>query len=291
MAHSSIEELEPEEMDFPLLPSSSSSIYPEDLPYVHRVGVPTRHNLFKEITATITEIFFPDDPLRQFKGQSASKKFMLGLQSIFPILEWGRDYDLTKFKGDLVAGLTIASISVPQDIGYAKLASLAPQYGLYCSFVPPLTYAFLGSSRDIAIGPVAVVSLLMGSMIKNEFDPVNNAAEYTRLAFTATFFAGITQAALGFFRLGFLIDFLSHATIIGFMGGASITIGLQQLKGFLGIQNFTQNSDIVSVMCSVFSAAPYGWSWQNALIGASSLIFLLIAKYIVSVPIHVPLFT
>lgn len=68
------------------------------------------------------------------------------------------------------------------------------------SFVPPLIYAFMGSSRDIAIGPVAVVSLLLGTLLQNEFDPVNNPHEYRRLAFTATFFAGITQASLGFLR-------------------------------------------------------------------------------------------
>ncbi|XP_042492645.1 sulfate transporter 1.3-like [Macadamia integrifolia] len=242
--------------------------------------MPRRQNLFKEISAATKEMFFPDDPLRQYKGQPRSKKFMLGLQSIFPILEWGRDYNLIKFKGDLIAGLTIASLSIPQGIGYAKLANLSPQYGLYSGFVPPLVYAFLGTSRDIAIGPVAVVSLLMGSMLRTVIDPVANPAAYTRLAFTATFFAGITQAALGFFRLGFLIDFLSHATIIGFMGGAAITIGLQQLKGFLGMLTFTPNSDIVSVMTSVFTNAPHGWSWPNVVIGASFLVFLLITKYI-----------
>ncbi|XP_042485824.1 sulfate transporter 1.3-like isoform X2 [Macadamia integrifolia] len=278
MAHSSTEDLEAKEMDVTRL--QSSHIYPDDLPYVPKVGVSPRQNLFKEITAAAREMFFPDDPLGRYRGQSQSKKFILGLQSVFPILEWGRDYSLIKLKGDLIAGLTIASLSIPQGIGYAKLANLSPKYGLYSGFVPPLVYAFLGSSREIAIGPVAVVSLLMGSMLRNAIDPVANPAEYTRLAFTATFFAGITQAALGFLRLGFLIDFLSHATIIGFMGGAAITIGLQQLKGFLGINSFTTNSDIVSVLRSVFSAAHHGWSWQNILIGASFLIFLLITKYI-----------
>lgn len=68
------------------------------------------------------------------------------------------------------------------------------------SFVPPLVYAVMGSSRDIAIGPVAVVSLLLGTLLQNEFDPVKEKLQYERLAFTATFFAGITQATLGFFR-------------------------------------------------------------------------------------------
>lgn len=163
----------------------------------------------------------------------------------------------------------------------------------------------MGSSRDIAIGPVAVVSLLLGSLLQEVIDPFKNPVEYRQLAFTATFFAGITQAALGIlryhilkctsnknithkllisllliftlqnlkahtlqkctgvdfvFRLGFLIDFLSHAAIVGFMGGAAITIALQQLKGFLGIKHFTKKTDITSVMKSVISSAEHGVS-------------------------------
>ncbi|XP_047253045.1 sulfate transporter 1.3 isoform X2 [Capsicum annuum] len=138
----------------------------------------------------------------------------------------------------------------------------------------------MGSSRDIAIGPVAVVSLLLGSMLQQELDPVKQKLEYQRLAFTATFFAGITQFVLGFFRLGFLIDFLSHAAIVGFMGGAAITISLQQLKGLLGIKKFTKKTDIVSVMRSVFVSAHHGWNWQTIVIGVSFLAFLLVAKFI-----------
>ncbi|XP_020100899.1 sulfate transporter 1.2-like [Ananas comosus] len=247
---------------------------------VYKVGFPPKKNFVTEFADTFKETFFADDPLRPYKDQPKSKKLLLGLQFIFPILEWGRHYNLSKFKGDLIAGLTIASLCIPQDIGYAKLANLDPNYGLYSSFVPPLIYAIMGSSRDIAIGPVAVVSLLLGTLLQNEVDPVKNKDEYVRLAFTATFFAGITQAALGFLRLGFLIEFLSHAAIVGFMGGAAITIALQQLKGFLGIQNFTKKTDIVSVMRSVFSSAHHGWNWETILIGASFLAFLLFAKYI-----------
>ncbi|GAV59285.1 Sulfate_transp domain-containing protein/STAS domain-containing protein/Sulfate_tra_GLY domain-containing protein [Cephalotus follicularis] len=260
--------------------SSSSHCQTQNTPYIHKVGVPPRQKLFKEFTSIVKETFFADDPLRSFKDQSKSRKFVLGIQAIFPILEWGRYYNLTKFRGDIIAGLTIASLCIPQDIGYAKLANLKPQYGLYSSFVPPLVYAFMGSSRDIAIGPVAVVSLLLGTLLQNEIDPLTHQAEYLRLTFTATFFAGITQATLGIFRLGFVIDFLSHAAIVGFMGGAAITIGLQQLKGFLGIQNFTRKTDIISVMRSVFSAAHHGWNWQTIVIGASFLSFLLFAKYL-----------
>ncbi|TYH33506.1 hypothetical protein ES332_D13G064700v1 [Gossypium tomentosum] len=266
--------------DMDNISAASSRHNSENLPYVHKVGVPPKQNLLKEIAGTLKETFFADDPLRQFKDQPRSRKLVLVFQALFPIFEWGRNYSLSKFKGDLIAGLTIASLCIPQDIGYAKLANLDPQYGLYSSFVPPLIYAFMGSSRDIAIGPVAVVSLLLGTLLQNEIDPSENPVDYLRLAFTATFFAGITQFTLGFFRLGFLIDFLSHAAIVGFMAGAAITIALQQLKGLLGIKKFTKKTDIVSVMRSVWSAAHHGWNWETILIGMSFLAFLLVAKYI-----------
>ncbi|KAL5542850.1 hypothetical protein UlMin_010560 [Ulmus minor] len=257
---------------------ASSNHHSGRAPYIHKVGKPPKENLLKEISATVKETFFSDDPLRSLKDQPKSKKFFLGLQAIFPILSWAKDYSLTKFKGDLIAGLTIASLCIPQDIGYSKLAYLPPQYGLYTSFVPPLVYAFMGSSRDIAIGPVAVVSLLLGDLLQAEIDP-KNAIAYRRLAFTATFFAGFTQFALGFFRLGFLVDFLSHAAIVGFMGGAAITIALQQLKGLFGIKEFTKKTDIVSVLRSVFTTAHHGWNWKTIVIGVSFLTFLLLAKY------------
>ncbi|RDX88869.1 High affinity sulfate transporter 2, partial [Mucuna pruriens] len=232
----------------------SSRRHGDPLPHIHKVGSPPKQTLYQEIKHSVVETFFPDNPLDKFKDQSASRKFFLGLQSVFPIFHWARDYNLKKFRGDFVSGLTIASLCIPQDIAYAKLAKLDPQYGL---FVAPLVYAFMGSSRDIAIGPVAVVSLLLGTMLTDEISDYKSH-EYLRLAFTATFFAGITQMALGVFRLGFLIDFLSHAAIVGFMAGAAITIALQQLKGLLGIQTFTTKTDIVSVMRSVWSTAHHG---------------------------------
>ncbi|KAH7656261.1 sulfate transporter 1 high-affinity protein [Dioscorea alata] len=249
-------------------------------PTRYKVAYPPRKKLATEFADKLKETFFSDDPLRPYKDQTRARKVGIVFQYLFPILEWSKGYNLSKFKGDLIAGLTIASLCIPQDIGYAKLANLDPKYGLYSSFVPPLIYAVMGSSRDIAIGPVAVVSLLLGSLLKDEIDPVKDNEAYVRLAFTATFFTGITQAALGFFRLGFLIDFLSHAAIVGFMAGAAITIALQQLKGFLGIKNFTQKTDIISVMHSVWGSVHHGWNWQTVLIGASFLAFLLLSKYI-----------
>ncbi|XP_020222756.1 high affinity sulfate transporter 2 [Cajanus cajan] len=258
---------------------ASSGRHGNTLPHVYKVGAPPKQTLWQEIKHSVVETFFSDKPFEKFKDQTASAKFFLGLQYVFPIFDWSRNYNLKKFRGDLVSGLTIASLCIPQDIAYAKLANLDPQYALYTSFVAPLVYAFMGSSRDIAIGPVAVVSLLLGTMLSDEISDYHSH-EYLRLAFTATFFAGITQMALGVLRLGFLIDFLSHAAIVGFMGGAAITIALQQLKGLLGIQKFTKKTDIVSVMRSVFNSAHHGWNWQTIVIGLAFLAFLLTTKYI-----------
>ncbi|XP_028206424.1 sulfate transporter 2.1-like [Glycine soja] len=112
----------------------------------------------------------------------------------------------------------------------------------------------MGTSREIAIGPVAVVSLLLSSMMEKLVDPATDPVGYTKLILLATLFAGIFQTSFGLLRLGFLVDFLSHAAIVGFVAGAAIVIGLQQLKGLLGITNFLTKTDIVSVMKAVWEA-------------------------------------
>lgn len=112
MGHSTDEGLETKEMDARSL--SSSQRQAQSVPYMHKVGIPPKQNLFKEFTNTVKETFFADDPLRSFKDQTRSRKLILGVQAIFPILEWGRNYNLTKFRGDLISGLTIASLCIPQ---------------------------------------------------------------------------------------------------------------------------------------------------------------------------------
>uniref|UniRef100_A0A804LFS7 Sulfate transporter3 n=1 Tax=Zea mays TaxID=4577 RepID=A0A804LFS7_MAIZE len=206
---------------------------------------------------------------------------LTALQCVFPVLQWGRSYTLESFRSDVMAGLTLASLGIPQSIGYANLAKLDPQYGLYTSVVPPLIYAVMGTSREIAIGPVAVVSLLLSSMIQKVVDPAADPATYRSLVFTVTFLAGVFQVSFGLFRLGFLVDFLSHAAIVGFMGGAAIVIGMQQLKGLLGLAHFTNSTDVVSVLKAVCSALRHDpWHPGNFLIGCSFLIFILTTRFI-----------
>uniref|UniRef100_A0A0V0IMP0 Putative sulfate transporter 3.1-like n=2 Tax=Solanum TaxID=4107 RepID=A0A0V0IMP0_SOLCH len=137
----------------------------------------------------------------------------------------------------------------------------------------------MGSSRDLAVGTVAVGSLLMASMLGAEVNPAENPTLYLHLAFTATFFTGLFEVALGFFRLGFIVDFLSHATIVGFMGGAATVVILQQLKGILGLEHFTHATDVVSVLRSVFSQT-HAWRWESAVLGFCFLFYLMLAKFL-----------
>lgn len=245
----------------------------------HKVVTPPPMSTVQKLKIRLKETFFPDDPLRQFKGQPTKKKLILGAQYIFPILQWGPNYSLKLFKSDIVAGLTIASLAIPQGISYAKLANLPPIVGLYSSFVPPLVYAVLGSSRDLAVGPVSIASLILGSMLRQEVSPSNDPLLFLQLAFSSTFFAGLFQASLGLLRLGFIIDFLSKATLIGFMAGAAIIVSLQQLKSLLGITNFTKQMGLVPVLSSVFHNRKE-WSWQTIVMGFCFLVLLLLARHV-----------
>ncbi|KAK7345848.1 hypothetical protein VNO77_16460 [Canavalia gladiata] len=245
---------------------------------MQNVLVPPPQPFLKSIKYSLKETFFPDDPLRKFKKERGWKRLVLGVQYFFPIFEWAPQYTFQFLKSDVIAGITIASLAIPQGISYAKLANLPPILGLYSSFIPPLIYAMMGSSRDLAVGTVAVGSLLMGSMLSNEVNPNENPKLFLHLAFTATFFAGLFQAALGLFRLGFIVDFLSHATIVGFMGGAATVVCLQQLKSILGLDHFTHSADLVSVMRSVFTQI-HQWRWESAVLGFCFIFFLLITRY------------
>ncbi|KAK6130173.1 hypothetical protein DH2020_036089 [Rehmannia glutinosa] len=242
------------------------------------VQVPPTKPFFHTLKSSLKETFFPDDPFKQFKKQPISRKFLLGLQYFVPILEWAPRYTFEFFKADFIAGITIASLAVPQGISYAGLASLPPVMGLYSSFVPPLIYAMLGSSKDLAVGTVAVPSLLITSMLGKEVNPHQNTKLYVQLVLATTFFAGVFQAALGLLRLGFIVDFLSHATIVGFMGGAATVVCLQQLKGILGLVHFTHGADLVSVIKSVFTQI-HLWRWESGVLGCCFLFFLFVTRY------------
>ncbi|TQD89477.1 hypothetical protein C1H46_025012 [Malus baccata] len=214
---------------------------------------PDPPGLWQQLIHGIKSNLLPQGNRYSKQKTPANRAFSL-FCGLFPILSWGRNYKASKFKNDVMAGLTLASLSVPQSIGYANLAKLDPQYGLYTSIVPPLIYSLMGSSRELAIGPVAVVSMLLSSLIQKIEDPVANPIAYRNLLFTVTFFAGIFQAAFGIFRQVDQRTCFYCNLPKRFMAGAAIVIGLQQLKGLLGISHFTTNTDIISVLESVFDS-------------------------------------
>ncbi|KAL3721025.1 hypothetical protein ACJRO7_005788 [Eucalyptus globulus] len=259
--------------------TTDSTLLPPPPLEVHSVCLPPKTTTFQKLKHRLSEIFFPDDPLHRFKNQTLLRKLVLALQFLFPIFQWAPEYDLRLFKSDVISGVTIASLAIPQGISYAKLANLPPIVGLYSSFVPPLIYSILGSSKHLAVGPVSIASLVMGSMLSETVSYSQEPILYLKLAFTATFFAGLFQASLGLLRLGFVIDFLSKATLVGFMAGAAVIVSLQQLKGLLGIVHFTTKMQFVPVMSSVLKQKDE-WSWQSFVMGVIFLIFLLTTRHI-----------
>ncbi len=150
-----------------------------------------------------------------------------------PVLQWLSEYRPAYLVGDLTAGIIVASLLVPQSMAYALLAGLPAQVGLYASITPPILYGLLGSSRVLAVGPVAVDSLMVGAAIAPLATP--DTPQYLGLALTIALMVGLLDLSLGLLRLGFLVNFLSRSVISGFMAGAAVIIALSQVKHLLGL--------------------------------------------------------
>lgn len=150
-----------------------------------------------------------------------------------PILDWGRRYDKTAFGNDLVAALIVTIMLIPQSLAYALLAGLPPEAGLYASIAPIILYAIFGTSRALAVGPVAVVSLMTAAAIGDIAEA--GTAGYGVAALTLAGMSGVMLLLLGVFKLGFLANFLSHPVIAGFITASGILIAASQLKHVLGI--------------------------------------------------------
>ncbi|MDJ0708300.1 MAG: solute carrier family 26 protein [Leptolyngbyaceae cyanobacterium MO_188.B28] len=156
------------------------------------------------------------------------------LSRYLPFLDWLLHYHSQDLAGDLMAGAIVAIMLVPQGMAYALLAGLPAQVGLYASILPLTLYALLGTSRALAVGPVAMVSLLVATGVGQLAQP--NTPEYLVLALALALLVGVIQTMMGLVRLGFLVNFLSHAVISGFTSAAALVIGVSQLKHLLGIR-------------------------------------------------------
>lgn len=154
------------------------------------------------------------------------------LQKIFPFLRWF-PYGGRTLRADFLAGLTVALVLVPQSMAYAQLAGLPPYYGLYAAFLPVAVAALWGSSNQLGTGPVAVASLLTASSLAPLAAPGSD--QFIALAIMLAFLVGVVQLALGVFKLGVVVNFLSHPVIVGFTNAAAMIIGLSQVNKLIGV--------------------------------------------------------
>jgi len=170
---------------------------------------------------------------------------MKKIKELIPILEWLPNYNSSRLKGDFIAGVTVSIILIPQGIAYALIAGLPPIYGLYCALVPQLVYAIFGSSRQVAIGPVAMDSLIVATGVSTL--ALAGSDSYIAIAILLAFMVGSIQFLLGVFRLGFIVNFLSKPVISGFTSAVALTIGINQFRNLFGV-DFVQSDQIQYVL-------------------------------------------
>lgn len=152
---------------------------------------------------------------------------------LFPFLRWLPKLNRRLVTADLVAGLTGAVVVLPQGVAFATIAGMPPEYGLYAGIVPAIVAALFGSSWHLVSGPTTAASIVLLSSLSAFAEPAS--PEYVQLALTLTFMVGVIQLAMGLFRLGGLVNFISHSVVIGFTAGAAVLIAANQVKNFFGI--------------------------------------------------------
>lgn len=191
------------------------------------------------------------------------------LRQLVPILDWGRRYDRSALSNDMIAAVIVTIMLIPQSLAYALLAGLPPEAGIYASIAPIVLYAIFGTSRALAVGPVAVVSLLTASAIGQVAE--TGTAGYAVAALTLAFLSGGFLVLLGMLRLGFLANFLSHPVIAGFITASGILIATSQLKHILGVS--AHGHTLPKMLGSIFAHLDQ-INWITVLIGASAAAFL-----------------
>ena len=196
------------------------------------------------------------------------------LKKFFPILTWLPNYSGSTFKSDFIAGITVSFLLIPQGMAYALIAGLPPIYGLYAALSPQIIYALLGTSKQLAVGPVAMDSLLVAAGLGTI--SILGPEEYIQSAILLAFLSGTIQFLLGLFKMGFLVSFLSKPLIKGFTSGAAIIIGLSQVKHMLGI-SLHQSNKIQLFAISLLNSE-ISIHFPTLMIGVISIFILLILK-------------
>jgi len=198
------------------------------------------------------------------------------LTRLVPALDWLRHYERKHLPGDALAGVIVATLLIPQGMAYALLAGLPPQFGLYASLLPLAVYALLGSSRFVAVGPVAMVSLLIANGVAEFAAP--GSSRYLVFATATALVVGLMQIAMGAARLGVLTNFLSHPVLSGFSSAAAILIALSQVKHLLGVQ-LPQTEHFHESLAQLARAVPQT-KMPTLAIGVASILLLLVFQYL-----------
>jgi SulP family sulfate permease len=191
------------------------------------------------------------------------------LRRFVPILDWGRSYTRGSFSNDLIAALIVTIMLIPQSLAYALLAGLPPEAGIYASIVPIVLYAIFGTSRALAVGPVAVVSLLTATAIGQVAE--QGTAGYAVAALTLAFLSGAFLVLLGVMRLGFMANFLSHPVIAGFITASGVLIATSQFRHILGVD--AHGHTLPEMVGSILAHFPET-NWVTLAIGSLTTGFL-----------------
>jgi len=197
------------------------------------------------------------------------------LTKIFPFIDWFRGYNTAKLRADAIAGLTVALVLIPQSMAYAQLAGMPAYYGLYASFLPPLVAALFGSSRQLATGPVAVVSLMTSASL----EPLATAGSegYIAYAILLALMVGIFQLLLGVLKLGLVVNFLSHPVVNGFTNAAAIIIASSQLSKMFGVYVDKAEHHYETIIRVVEGAIHYT-HWPTLAMGALAFAIMIVLK-------------
>ena len=194
---------------------------------------------------------------------------MRSLSRYIPVLDWGRSYNSNALSNDLIAAVIVTIMLVPQSLAYALLAGLPPEAGIYASIVPIIFYAIFGTSRALAVGPVAVVSLMTAAAIGNVAE--TGTMGYAAAALTLAFLSGAMLLTMGVLRLGFVANFLSHPVIAGFITASGILIASSQIGHILGVK--TEGHTLPDILGSLVHGLG-STNWITVAIGVPATAFL-----------------
>jgi len=204
------------------------------------------------------------------------------ITKLLPFLTWFKGYNLDSFKIDFMAGITVALVLIPQSMAYAQLAGMPSYYGLYAAFLPPMLASLFGSSRQLATGPVAVVSLMTAASL----EPLATAGSegYIAYAILLALMVGVFQLSLGILRLGLVVNFLSHPVVNGFTNAGAIIIASSQFSSMFGV-SVDSAAHHYETIINVFKAAAHYTHWPTFLMGIFSFaIMYLLKKFYPKVP-------